>query len=418
LKQRITGAYQKLKETNIISNFLNLSGIQFSNILLLLIIIRVVTSRLGIDQFGIISWSYRWAILLGAIINYGTNQSGVKEIALNIGDSSKLALVVSNIILVRAVVFLPVVSGLLIAHFAGLSYSAYLLFSVPVVLAEVINPLCLFIGTERLKVFNVCNMLSNVITVLVLIFCVHNRPDAVWVNFVIGLANVLTYLGLLIYFYAKWRIKFTLPSANMLRESLKNNFYLNINNASVNLQQSLILFAMVRLPGILGPYSLCDKIISQCRNLLIIISMAIYPNSAKLYHQSADLWQQYRRKTKYVLAGLFLAAALFMVLLANPIIYLLSGQHNATAVTVLRVMAFVPVLSALNATNVLDQLLKDRNSTIFRISMILLFIAIAVAFLSVQTGNYWLIASFTLMVEGCALLLYEYIIKKTSPKDA
>jgi O-antigen/teichoic acid export membrane protein len=421
LKQRIRGSYQKLKETNILSNFFNLSSIQISNILLLLLIIRIVTGIVGFVEFGIITLAYRYSTLAGTIINYGTGQSGVRDTAYNLKDTKKLSSVFYNALLIRVFIFSLLLLALFGLSWLHLPYFSYFVLSLPIALAEVFNPLCFFIGTERLRIFNIYNLASNIITVLLLLVFIKSPNEAVWVNFVLGMVNAITYLGLLIYLSSAFKLPFHLPLKHELLKIGKDNFYLTVNNASVNLQQSIILFALPRwgfTAALLGPYSLCDKIIGQCRNLLITISNAIYPNSVHLYKQSTDLWSAYRKKTKYLFAGIFLVGAILIFILADFIVFILSNQHNATAVMILRIMAFVPVLSALNALNVLDQLLKNNTVYLFRISIILFIISLLVALVVLNIGNYLLIGAFTLIIEACALLLFEYIIKKPVIQNA
>jgi len=70
-------------------------------------------------------------------------------------------------------------------------------------------------------------------------------------------------------------------------------------------------------------------------------------------------------------------------------------------------------VSALNVFSVLDMLLKSKNVYLFKIAVILIFVAAGVAFSLVATGNNLLIASFTLIIELSAWVMYEYVIKKS-----
>ena len=294
-------------------------------------------------------------------------------------------------------------------------YYSYLLLSMPIVLAEVFNPLCFFIGAERLRIFNVINLVSNIVSVLGILIFIKSPNDAGWVNLILGMCSVLAYLGLLIHLIKKLHIPFHLPSKTALLKIGKDNFYLTVNNLSVNLQQSIIIFALPvwGLEALLGPYSLCDRIIGQCRNLLITISNAFYPNAAHVYKQSVSQWNVYRRKTKYLLAGVFFAGSLLLFFLADFIVFTLSKEHNATAILFLKIMAFVPTVSALNVLNVLDQLLKNNTVYIFRIAIILFIVSLLTAFILLNYSNYPLVGSFTLIVEAIALLMYEFTVNKT-----
>jgi O-antigen/teichoic acid export membrane protein len=387
---------------------------------LLILIIPVVTRSIGIAEFGIVMFASRFSQLAGSVISWGTGQSGVRDVAFNLDDQKKLSAVFYNTISIRVVIFILFLALLFALQWLNIDYYTYILFAIPIVLAEVFNPLCFFIGAERLKIFNLCNLIFNIVCILALLVFIKNPGDAIWVNFILGTANVITYLVLMIYFGSAFRLSLHLPVKKELLKIGKDNFYLTINNISVNLQQSIIIFALPRwgYAVLLGPYTLCDRIIGQCRNLLITISNAVYPNAAHIYQQSWAMWNVYRRKTKYLIAGVFFTGSILIFILADFIVFILSKEHNSTAILFLRIMAFVPAVSALNVLNVLDQLLKNNNIYIFRIALALFIISILVAFLSLNIGNYLLIGAFTLIVETSAWLLYEYIIKKTRLQNA
>lgn len=419
MKQYIKESYQKLRKTNIISNFFNLSSIQLSNTLLLILSIPIITRRIGIEEFGIMMFASRFAQLAGVVINYGTNQSGVRDVASNLKDIKKLSAVFYNTLLIRLFILIIFLLFLFFLKWLDLKYYSYILLALTMVFAEVVNPLFFFIGAERLKVFNVANLICNIVTIVLIILFIKRPNDAGWVNFILGGGNFITYLGLLFFASSKFKLTFSRPEKTELIQVGKDNFYLTVNNISVQLQQSIMIFALTKWgnASYLGAYSLCDRIIGQCRNLIITASNAFYPTAAQLYRQSVDLWNIYRKKIKYLVAGIFFTGSVLLFLLADFIIYILSKEHNPTAAFYLRTMAIVPTVAALNFSNVLDQLLKNNTIYIFRIAVLLFIISVITTFLLLIYKYYMLIGFFTLIVETSALLMYEYMVKKTSIKN-
>ncbi|WP_460692715.1 oligosaccharide flippase family protein [Mucilaginibacter puniceus] len=420
MKQRIKKTLNKLRSTNILSNFFNLSSIQVSNILLLLITIRLINGKVGFEGFGIITNAYRFSILAGGIINYGTVQSGVRDTAFNFNDSKKLSAVFYNTVFIRLLIFSLFLVGMIVSYWLAIDDYSYILLSTPIVLAEVINPLCFYIGIEKIKTFNVCNMAANITAVLAIMLFIKGPGDAPWVNFILGTSNIIIYAGLLIYFAFRYKLRFHIPAKSDIIKIGKNNFYLTVNSLSANLQQSIIIFALNYSDSILlGAYALSDRIIGQCRNLLNLVVNAVYPHAATIYQQNTAFWDAYRKKSKYLFAGVFLIGAILIYIFADLIIYTLSTKHDANAMMILRIMAFVPVISALNVFSMLDMLLKNNNIAIFKIAIILIVIAPLTALLLVGIGkNTLLVAIFTLIVEASAWAMYEYVIIKSYKQNA
>ena len=361
----------------------------------------------------------RFSQLAGTVVNYGTNQSGVRDVAAHKSDPQKLSEVLYQTLWVRAIIFIIFVFCLIGANSFHIQYYTYLLLALPMVLAEVVNPLFFFIGVEKLRVFNLANLVSNVVCILFLILFVKGPDDAARVNFILGGANAITYLGLLAYIVPQFKIQFYLPQKHELMKLGQYNFYLTVNNISVQLQQSIMIFALTKWgnTSILGAYSLCDRVIGQCKNLHITISNAIYPTAVNYYKQGIQMWNAYRKKVKYMVTSLFFTGSVLLFILADFIVYTLTKEHNAMAVLYLKTMAITPTLGAINFPNVLDQLLKNNTIYIFRIAIVLLAISIIVAYVLLNFGHFMFVGTFTVIIETCALIMYESILKKPATKN-
>jgi len=414
LKQFLTGSYNRIKDTNILSNFANLSSIQLSNVLLLILIFPLITHKIGIEAFGFVMLANSFSLLAGTVVNYGTNQTGIRDIAGNINDPEKLSTVFYNTLWIRLLFFTAYIAFVYVMQWFHIQYYPFILFSIPLVLSEVLNPLFFFIGIEKLKVYNISNVASKVLSIVFLIFFIKDAKDAEWVNFIMGMATVVTYLYLLLTAISKFKLSFHLPVKTDIWKITKDNFYLTINNISNNLQQTIIIFALGKWGNAswLGAYTLCDKVIGSCRILIITVSNAVYPKSAQLYKESTKLWKVYRQRMQLIIVGIFFIGSVLLFVFAGFAVRILSGEENETAVIFLRTMALVPTISALNVLNVLDQLLKNNSVYIFRIALILFGFSVLLAFVLIQYADYKWFGSFTLIVELSALFMYQYVVKK------
>jgi O-antigen/teichoic acid export membrane protein len=385
-----------------------------------MLIFPIITRKVGIEAFGFLTLANTFATLAGVVINYGINQSGIRDVALNIKDKKKLSIVFYNALWIRVIIFLIYVVFLFGLQWMDMKYYRLIILATPLVIAEILNPLFFFIGAERLRIYNVSNVITKVISILSLLIFVKGAADAGWVNFILGVASVITYIGLLIYASKEFKLSFSAPVQSDLIKLGKDNFYLTANNISVQLQQSIMIFALGHLnnPEWLGAYALCDKVIQTCRMLIISVSNALYPKSVQFYQQSSRIWALYRKKMKWIITGLFFLGSLSIFVLADFIIYVISGQRDHTAVIFLRIMALVPTVAAMNFLNVIDQLLKNNTVYIFRIAIILLGVSLLLAVILFGSGQYILFGSFTLILEVCGLIMYEYTIKKPAIQNA
>lgn len=386
--------------------------------LLLLLMYPIITRIIGINDLGMVMLANTFSGLSGIIINYGTNQSGIRDVATNNNNPKALNLVLNNTLWIRILIFAGYSIFVCMLFWANIRYYTYIVLSIPLVLAEVLNPLFFYLGIEKLKLYNIANLISKVLIIALIILFIKGPQDSEWVNFIMGMASVATFGVLLIYLFKKYKLSFTKPQKAELLKITKDNFFLTVNNISVHLQQSLMIFSLAKWgnPTWLGAYSLCDKVVGSSRILIISVSNAIYPNAAQLFKDGTEVWVAYKNRMKKIIAAAFFLLSLGLFILPGFVIQLLSGEQNQTAIDFLRIMAFVPTIAALNVLNVLDLLLKNDTLSIFRIALVLLVISSVAAWLLVNQQLQQLFGFYAIIVEGSALLMYEYVIKKSSEK--
>ena len=417
MKELITGTFLKLKKTKILSNFINLSSIQLSNALLMILLYPIITRSVGLEAFGLIMLANAFAGLLGIVVNFGTSQSGIKDVAVHKSDPASLSKVFYNTLLIRLIIFLAFSLLFLLAGFGNFVHYKYYLFAVPLILSEVVNPLFLYLGTEKLTTYNMANLIGKVLIIAGVIILINGASDAIWVNFLIGSVNFFIYVFLIFKGIADYKLPFIKPAKTDMLQLTKGNFFLVGNNISVHLQQSLMLFALARWgnPMWLGAYSLCDKITWSSRLMIMSISNSVYPKAASLFSESPRQFSAFKSRIKQMLFWSFLGVSVSIMIFAGPIIFVIAGEPNATAVTILRIMAFVPAAAALNCLNVLELLIRGNNQSIFNIALILLGLAFSLAFGISVLKDIYLLGAYTLIIEISAIAMYEYVIKKEYP---
>lgn len=396
------------------SNFVNLGSVQLYNSLLSFLIYPIIIRKVGLEAFGLFTIANYFAILIGTIVNFGTSQSGVKDIVVNKNNPINLGLAFYNTISLRLIIFtafLLIFSLLELGHIVN--YNFYL-FAIPLILAEVLNPLFLYLGKEKLALFNIVNLISKVLTIIAIILFIEVKEDAIWVNFIIGTLNSMAYLFLLIWGIFKYKIIYQRAPNNTLFSLFKSNFYLVGNNISVHLQQSLLVFAINLFGNAswLGAYAICDKIIGAIKTLISTISNSIYPRALEWYKKGEQDFISYKRRMKKLIGFSFLACSILLSIFSPFIIQILNGHPDENATQLLRIMAFLPFLAALNVFNVLECLIRNDNRLIFRIAVILLIIATGLSWIIVSNKHLIYLASYSIIIESMALLIYEFSIHR------
>lgn len=396
----------------LIKNFAHLSFIQITNSLLQILIFPLILRVVGIEEFGKVMVANSFAWLLTIVVNYGSSQTGVNDIATNIQQPQKIAHYIRLIVQTRLLLFLVLLIGMFGWYFINNHNALYFLLAMPIVLGEALNPLFYFVGIEESHKYNLANLLAKILTFIFIFLCIKEANQSAWVNFLIGFINCICFSLLLVYMYFKKQIRWVNIQWQDTLAFLKMNSFLLGNNITVYLQQSVFLFALSTTgqATILGAYSLCDKLIWSFRVLMVAVFNALYPKGAQLFQDDKTKWYQFKNKiNRYIFYGcLVWAAAQF--LLAAFVIRLIAGKENEVAAHYLQWMSLVPLFIALNMLNVMELLLEKKNDIIFYIGIAILIVASIATFIMLQFNPSWY-GLFPFLVESVCLFLYLKYLK-------
>lgn len=402
------------RNTGVFSNLFNLGFIQASNALIQLLLFPIIIHITGFQSFGYIALANAYAGLMGILVNYGTNLSGIKEIALSKHDKHLLSDNFFSIIYTRCLICLLSFIPPLFLWFTGEPLFMYLLFATPIILAEAVNPLFFFNGIEKLALYNYTNLLARIGSALLIVFLIKPTTSPVWVNFYLGISNLFFFLvlaGVAIHKYGLVRLPFSILKVQTL---LKNNFFLVFNNIAAHLQQSFIIFLlpMATSPLVLSAYSLCDKIIWSFRMILIAFSSAIYPKAALSYEKNSQNWYQHKKKLNYFLAVVFILVGLVLFFANTLVIKIFTGEYNELASQYLQMVCIVPFLAALNSLNIIELLISNRYRTLFHTTIVIFSGTILFGLLFLLTNRSYWFGAYPVIIETLSLTATLYFIRK------
>ncbi|MEA3427447.1 MAG: oligosaccharide flippase family protein [Bacteroidota bacterium] len=417
MKQGLS-AYQNLITRNLASifSFINLSFIQGANILIQVLMIPIITRSIGLASFGEVMVASSYAALVSLLVNFGSSQSGVKDVAIHKDDPKALSVTFYTIFGVRSLLFLISLLSVAIMYLLRFHYADLFLMANTIILSEVVNPLFFFIGLQNLFVYNLTNLLAKTSSAILILIFIKSADQSLWINFYLGITNAIGYLLLCLYAVRKYKLSFCKISVSSFRKYMVENSYLTGNNILVQLQQSFFLFAVSGMgnPLLLGAYSLCDKIVWSFRILIISFANAVYPKAVSLFQAGGTHWHTFKKKMNYLLVAVFACTSVVLFFYAHWIVFIITGAPNELAASFVKAVSLVPLAAALNALNVIDMLMRGDYRTIFWIGLVIISIAVVVTEIFIFSGNTHAFGFYPIIIESSALPLYLYFIKKNN----
>jgi len=395
---------------NSITNLFHLGAVQATNVLLQLVLIPLVTSRVGIEANGYVLTALSLSGFIGIVMNYASNQTGPMEVKLSIIDSKETFSSMADIFFIRLVFFIFFFLVTLFLYAINFSFSIFLVGIIPLLFAEVLNPYVFYLGSEKLQYYNIANLLSRALSLFLVYQTLIHVDDAPFVNAYVGTAQALGFIVLWIQLARDKKSNIGVVTSRGIRIVLKNNLPLTVSNMIVHLQQSIFLFGLgiTANPLVLGAYAIADKLIWGIRMILIAFSNAIYPTAIETHHKSYQDWIKFRKQVNQVLAILLIFGGIILFFMA-PLLasWLTKSSDTVIVTTFIRFISPVPLVIGMNALNVMELLMKNDFKVQLKLSIyVFLFsVVLTLFFLFVVPSSLSIL--YLLILESICLIIYE-----------
>lgn len=369
-----------------VQNFIFLSLIQASNILIVLISMPLLITSIGVDQFGLVNLALSIIIIANIFVSFGFNLSGPREVAINQDNKKKLSFLLSNILFGKLILAGIMVVIILIAIFGFNLFKAYqtiLIFSLLLLFSEATLPLWFFQGLEKMKLMSTANIFSKLLYLMCIVFFIRTPEQSKYVNFLMGGSAFLINLLVLLYVKLELNIIFFKPKFRQLYNSLSANvnFFLSNLTSYLSFNSGLIILSFFSNPEVLGFYSLAEKVAMVIRLFPALVTQSIYPNATKLHKNDPDAFYKFMKKAYLWTISIAGLISLFIYLIAPLIIQLLAKSRLDDAILYLQILAFLPFLASFNIVNVLLLLITNQQHGLFKVSLIVCTYMILMSFL-------------------------------------
>lgn len=372
------GVLKVLKEKSI-TNFMVYGIGQGFNLVTPLLVAPYLISVCGEDGFGKISTGLAISFLLIVIIDYGSDITGVKEVAVNRENKQKLEKIVVTTYIAKALLVMMVLAFMSTLYITVPYFSKekdLYLMALPILVGQFINPTWVFQGLENFKWITILNILSKVIYVAGVFCFIKTSNDYIYANLWWGLGMIIANTIAFLYLKNHYTISFKVSSFREVKEYLKDNFSIFTSQAVLSLQMysPVILVKLFMGDTAAGMYAIVERIVVMFRTYILLFFNYVFPRVCYLLDNNAKkairFWKLFNG-TNFV----FIVIAMFLLfVLSKPIVIYFKAESVDEISGLLRLGAVIPIAFALSVP--LKQLVLgwNYNRQYTRITMVMVIV--------------------------------------------
>ncbi|MFM0029845.1 flippase [Paraburkholderia madseniana] len=401
---------------------LALSVLQVANMVLPLATLPYLFRVLGPNHFGAYVFAQAVVTYLVLLADYGFNWSATGEIARVQNDRDAVSRIfwktqVAKTLVACVGLALLVLGVLLVPKFIEIRPIIFATF--PLVIGTVLFPQWLFQGLERMSFVTISTLSARLLVIPATYLLVHS-PDDTWRAALIASMSTVVAGLISLTLIARMRlISFWLPGVSDVIGAFRDGWHVFMATAAISLYTTTNSVLLGFLAGnvTLGYFGAADKIRNVAQSLIAPLSNAMYPRVNALFAEDTVKAYALVRKALYAMSTIMFAVSVMLWALAPWIVRIGMGPQYAPVVDVLRWMAFVPWMVALNNVLGLQMMLplgmKKKFSEILLgsgVFNVALLVPLSIRF-GAQGAAMSILATEAL-VTGCMAL---YLVKKRVP---
>lgn len=266
----------------LINNAVSLFSLQLFSYILPLITVPYLVRVLGVERFGLISFSQALIAYFLVITDFGFNLSATQAISEARGNSKKINEIYSYVIyskillvLLCSFVFVILVSNVNFFQKEKLFY----LFAFLLVLSSSFSTSWYFQGIEKMQYISRITILTSILSTIGIFSLIRQESDYILYPLIMACTSAFSVLVSFYFIKVKFKQRFLAPSLNVLKSYFINNlaFFLSRVSVSLNTVSNTFILGIATTTTVVGYYAAAEKIYKAMIAMYAPISQSLYP---------------------------------------------------------------------------------------------------------------------------------------------
>ncbi|WP_333662913.1 oligosaccharide flippase family protein [Chishuiella changwenlii] len=344
--------FRKLLKKNqkILDNFFSLILLNVVNYVFPIIIIPILITRLGVENYGIYILSFTILSYLNLIVQYGFNFSATSKIAKKQNDQKLLSETYTSVTVIRLFFSFIITLGLIFFGLISNKDITIYLFGIGIFWGQGLIPVWLFQGLEKMRYITIVNTFVRLITFVLIFVSIKTEKD---VNYLMLIQSLSFFIGAFIsILLVKYQLKinFVTPNLDLIKHDLKEGKTLFLSTIGMNLyrESNIVILGVMTGYVTVGLYAPAEKLIKGIQSFTNVIITALFPHFGNLLEKEKENGIKIFYKIGNLLSLLFISISSFMIFSASFIISKYIGPNNEQTILDFKILSIVILFGGLN----------------------------------------------------------------------
>ncbi|WP_240047255.1 flippase [Hymenobacter nivis] len=352
-------------------NVASLFSVQVANFLLPLLTVPYVVRIIGPDKLGLLNFSQAYVTYFSLLINYGFDMAAVRVIAANRDDTEATSRIFSQVMAGKALLWALSVVVFTVVTLSNPEFKGHLglhICTFLVCIGTVLSPFWLYQAMEDLGRVAMFNLAVKLIFSLSVLLLIRKADDYVYQNLAISVSQILVSVVALYVAVRRFKIKFSWPTGPELRTRFKEDRTLFFSSVMITIYASsnVFILGLLTIPYNVGIYAAGTRLEGMAESFVgLALNQAFFPIVAQAFGQGREQGLRMVRTTFFPLFLVMACVSAGLWLVGPYVITLLYGAKFAGAVTILRIVALLPLIIGMSNLLGLHTMLNLRMDRAF-----------------------------------------------------
>ena len=303
-----------------------------------------LTKTLGLDLYGVLSFSQGIANLCLVLIDLGYSLSATNKISRKRLDKKYIGKLIGGIFVIKTLLFLVCAIFIVCFTLHTKQYSNYKvifwvsLFSIAM---QGFIPSWFFYGVEKIKVISIAAIISKILFSIMILNIVESQADYSWVPLLYGIEQLMV-LAISIFYIYKLGYKIKKPSIRMIIYCFKftRHFFASRVAVSTYMNSGVVILGLAAQPAVVAIYAMAEQLYKAMQSALAPAAVAAYPYMAKEKDVSFMIM------LIKAVVGVAAIGAFFGYLAAPSVLSIMFGYKWLAAIPVLNIFLVAIIIHA------------------------------------------------------------------------